>query len=382
MAIIYISSTYSDLKDLRKTVYDRLHKMKHTVIAMEDYVATDQRPLNKCLDDVGKCNIYIGIFAWRYGYIPSDGNPEEKSVTELEFRHAKEGGKECLLFLLDEEAPWPVVQIEGGTGHERIMALRNELRRDYLVSLIKKPEDLAAEVASAVYVALASMSDDTLQKSLDEASIFLLDDMVTEMFEAILREIVKGIIDSQNTKSIVVDLGMGTDWWSTRLYLLAALASDFTQIKQIVFVQQERFIGMASPFAIRRALAVKHPMVETAYRNSVLPPGVVTSSEIEEVTTVVEKFRFVELPKVAEEVRIQEWVTQEKLGHWLGIDLNTETVRLQSPELLTNPRLISQIIESRSSFVAITYKEKLVKVVDRLELAVSIASDALTKIVD
>src|SRR5436305_756622 len=127
MVTIYISSTYSDLKDVRKAVYDRLQKMQHHVIAMENYVATDQRPLDKCLEDVDKCNIYIGIFAWRYGYIPPEGNPKEKSVTELEFRHAKEEGKECLLFLLDEEAPWPVAQIEGGTGHDRIVALRNEL---------------------------------------------------------------------------------------------------------------------------------------------------------------------------------------------------------------------------------------------------------------
>ncbi len=377
MAIIYISSTYSDLKDLRQAVYDRLHKMKHTVIAMEDYVATDDRPLDKCLADVGKCNIYVGIFAWRYGYIPPKGNPKKKSITELEYRHAQENGKDCLLFLLHEDAPWPPVQIERGTGYNRIVALRNELCRDHLVSLIKKPEELSAEVVSAVHVALASTWDETLPKMLKDASFDPQHGFVDELI-IISEQIRRAISNSQSTKSVIVDLGTGENWWSTRLYLLAALAADFTQIRQLVFVEQDRFIGMASPLATRRALAVKHPNVELAYRKSALPPGVATSSKEEEATRVVEKFMFTEMPQETEG-SIREWVTQEKLGYWLGLDLNTETVKLQSPELLTNPWLISQIIESRSPFVPLTNNQKLVKVVDRLELAVSIASDALPK---
>jgi Domain of unknown function (DUF4062) len=56
---------------------------------MEDYVATDERPVEKCLNDVDQSDIYIGIFAFRYGYVPpSDhGNPDglsanSKTLTE------------------------------------------------------------------------------------------------------------------------------------------------------------------------------------------------------------------------------------------------------------------------------------------------------------
>jgi len=72
MARIYISSTYADLKDMREVVYHALRKMRHDVIAMEDYIATDKKPLDKCLADVAQCDIYIGIYAWRYGNIPPD----------------------------------------------------------------------------------------------------------------------------------------------------------------------------------------------------------------------------------------------------------------------------------------------------------------------
>ena len=70
MTTIYLSSTYEDLKEYRKVVFDSLRKSGYQVTAMEDYVATDQRPVEKCLKDVAEADIYVGLFAFRYGYIP------------------------------------------------------------------------------------------------------------------------------------------------------------------------------------------------------------------------------------------------------------------------------------------------------------------------
>ena len=145
MASIYISSTYADLKDMREVVYHALRKMRHDVIAMEDYIATDKRPLDKCLADVAQCDIYIGIYAWRYGYIPPD---QEKSITELEYREAVRTGKPCLLFLLDEEAPWPIKLTD--TDRTRIEAFHNELCENYTVSFFQDANDLTAKVITAM----------------------------------------------------------------------------------------------------------------------------------------------------------------------------------------------------------------------------------------
>src|SRR5581483_2771693 len=134
MATIYISSTYSDLKEHREAVARALRRMNKSVVAMEDYVATDQRPLDKCLADVGSCDVYVGIFAWRYGFIPDKDNPGQKSITELEYRKATELGKPRLIFLLDPELPWPPPAMDSSTGDgeggARIKALRAELLND------------------------------------------------------------------------------------------------------------------------------------------------------------------------------------------------------------------------------------------------------------
>jgi Uma2 family endonuclease len=49
-------STFSDLEQHREAVYKALRKLRHDVITMEDYVATDKRSLDKCLADVESCD--------------------------------------------------------------------------------------------------------------------------------------------------------------------------------------------------------------------------------------------------------------------------------------------------------------------------------------
>src|SRR5660398_273403 len=95
MARIYVSSTFNDLKEFREHVRLQLRQMGHEDIAMEYYVAENQRPLDKCLKDVATCDLYIGIFAQRYGYIPPE---QQKSITEIEYRTAFDKRKDRLIF--------------------------------------------------------------------------------------------------------------------------------------------------------------------------------------------------------------------------------------------------------------------------------------------
>ena len=73
---VYLSSTYGNWREHRQAVYETLRKLHTDVIAMEDYVATDTRPVDRCLADVEGSDVYIGIFGWRYGYVPPHDNPE------------------------------------------------------------------------------------------------------------------------------------------------------------------------------------------------------------------------------------------------------------------------------------------------------------------
>ena len=148
MAKIYVSSTFSDLKDCRDAVIKLLRRMRHEVVAMEDYTAEDQWPADKCLADVAACDLYVGLFAWRYGFVPADNNPAQFSITEMEYRKAIEMSKQCLIFLLKEDAPWPRSLMD--RNPERIEDFRARLGNDHICDFFISAQDIASLVTSAV----------------------------------------------------------------------------------------------------------------------------------------------------------------------------------------------------------------------------------------
>ncbi|MGW0432543.1 HEAT repeat domain-containing protein [Micromonospora sp. NPDC003197] len=174
MTKVYVSATFRDLQDCRAAVQLALRRLRVEDMAMESYVAEDRRPLEKCLADVAECEVYVGIFAWRYGFVPAG---YDKSITELEYREAMATGKPCLIFLLDEDAPWPRTSIDRGADADKIEALRAELAARHTCSIFTNPPELAALVTAAVANCLAefgvpahgahALSEDTVRRYFD-----------------------------------------------------------------------------------------------------------------------------------------------------------------------------------------------------------------------
>jgi hypothetical protein len=145
MAKVFISSTFQDLQAFRAGISLVLNRLGHDPIGMESYAASDESPLEVDLRQVVECDLFISIVAWRYGYIPPG---HDQSIVELEYRKAVEIGKDRLIFLLDETAPWPRADIDPDS--RRVEAFRQELLQSTVVAFFSTPEELAALVASAV----------------------------------------------------------------------------------------------------------------------------------------------------------------------------------------------------------------------------------------
>jgi hypothetical protein len=145
---VYVSSPYTDLAEYRKEVIAQIGKLGCEVVAMEDS-RVDTAPLvKKCLDDVVQCELYICILAWRYGSIPRYENPEQLSMTELEYQRAWETRKTCHIFLLDENVPWPVHQVD--PDRRRIDQFRSRLSEHHYPGRFKSLEHLGTQVAASV----------------------------------------------------------------------------------------------------------------------------------------------------------------------------------------------------------------------------------------
>lgn len=96
---VFISSTYLDLKDERKKVWDTLEKFDVAVKGMEQFGARKSDPLTTCLTEVELSDIYVGIIGMRYG---SEDPKTGKSFSQLEYEKAIEQNKEILIYLIDE----------------------------------------------------------------------------------------------------------------------------------------------------------------------------------------------------------------------------------------------------------------------------------------
>jgi len=142
---VYVSSTFEDLQEHRRAVGLAIRRAGWEDVAMEYYVAEDRPAVDRCLEDVAGCDLYIGIFAWRYGWQP----PKDKvSITELEYRRAVELNKPRLLFLADPKAAWPPLLIDG--NRKKIEALRKKVGDDRIAGFFSTPDSLTAQLAPAL----------------------------------------------------------------------------------------------------------------------------------------------------------------------------------------------------------------------------------------
>ncbi len=144
---VYLSSSHLDLVEHRKAVLDALQTAGLDCCAMEHYAAVDRRPLEHCRADVRTCDLYIGIFAHRYGFVPEG---ESASITELEYREAVKCGIPTRSFLIDSNAEWPEEHRETGLGGERLRRLRRELEANQIVGFFETPQDLVVQVMASV----------------------------------------------------------------------------------------------------------------------------------------------------------------------------------------------------------------------------------------
>jgi hypothetical protein len=150
MLRVFLSSTYVDLVEHRRKVAASLARAGHGVIGMEDFAASDQRPLAKCLAEVERCEVCIGIVAWKLGFKPMEGNPQGRSITELEIRYAQDLGRPCLIFLLQEGVAWLPEHVDLGEPPRPIDQFRSTLKQEFVVNHFASPDDLAAKVLAAI----------------------------------------------------------------------------------------------------------------------------------------------------------------------------------------------------------------------------------------
>jgi hypothetical protein len=293
---IFVSSSFEDLREHRAAAIRVLRQLGHEVLAMEDMIAGSAAPLAKVVEMVDRSEAYVGVFAWRYGYVPSAATDPPKraaakgpvvlgarlgetSITHYEYLRAVERKLPIMSFLLDENYPWPPQFIDGfdktrtqaPRNADKIRLLRQQLQQGLVVSWFTTPTDLEARVSAAV-----TMAGLTRQLDLQPAASLPPGTGIAQDSSGDIG-IAKAIIDAgDEQRALKIDLT--TTWWSTRLYLVASLAQRLTQARRILVVDTrpkkaaagaavvprapsqpapERFVGQLSTSAIMAVIGPK-----------------------------------------------------------------------------------------------------------------------------
>jgi hypothetical protein len=200
---------------------------------------------------------------------------------------------------------------------------------------------------------------------------------------------------SEAPKLLQINLRSDDYWWSTRIFLVAALAQDYTNVDAIVFVRSgddEVFVGIASARAVRERLAAQFPIYEEAYRRAQdVVPHVDQADKhrhpnVNKIKSILKHGKWQEAlagigakekePRTIHEKDIKEIVSSKKLRQWLGAELDTECL----PYRPLNALMAYRVVSRNRRYAALTLERRLKAVVDRDELAARCPASKLERV--
>jgi tetratricopeptide (TPR) repeat protein len=156
--VVMISSTARDLPEHREQVRLACERAGFEPREMMEHLtALDTDAVDISLRMVDQADVYIGIFAYRYGYVPDGHN---LSITEMEYNRAVDKDKARLIFFIHEDHPVTGRDVETGAGAAKLEALKTRIGKQRVAAYFTSPQDLRGHVVEAL-TALSKQLDAT-----------------------------------------------------------------------------------------------------------------------------------------------------------------------------------------------------------------------------
>lgn len=146
---VMISSTARDLPQHREQVMHAcLSTRKVLPLMMEHLPATTADAKRISVEMVDRSDVYLGVFAHRYGYVPAGS---DLSVTEMEYERAVARGIPRLIFIMADDHPITAGDVEKGPVAAKLDALKERLKAEHCVRFFSSPADLRAHVLNTLF---------------------------------------------------------------------------------------------------------------------------------------------------------------------------------------------------------------------------------------
>lgn len=164
-------------------------------------------------------------------------------------------------------------------------------------------------------------------------------------------------------------------WWSTRLFLVAAILNDFTRVQTIYFVdggERRRYFGRVATIELRSRLNNRCPELDHHYRS-------LTQRKLA-IVEIIDQWGMVGFTVDDEwksEENYMERLGSAELKERLGAALDSSSIDRSE---FRGPELIYQILTWESNQVPVTIGGRLDRVVDNRALAKNISVTALGQV--
>jgi hypothetical protein len=143
MKTVFVSSTYQDLKEHRRQVWEVLEDFDVSVRGMEKFGARSEEPLETCINEVEQSDVYVGIIGHRLGSVHDE---KGLSYTQLEYERASELDLDILVYLIDEEAEIKAKYIDKGDQREKLESFKRTLKERHTIDTFTSPSDLGEKI--------------------------------------------------------------------------------------------------------------------------------------------------------------------------------------------------------------------------------------------
>lgn len=144
---VFVSSTFSDLKEERERVLQAILECQAFPSGMELFPSADDEQFAFIRREIDSSDYYVVIIAGRYGSLAQDGI----SYTEKEFDYAYENKKPIFAFLVRDPSQIPLGKSESDQSlRERLARFREKAQRSRLVNYYENPDQLKGQVLHAL----------------------------------------------------------------------------------------------------------------------------------------------------------------------------------------------------------------------------------------
>jgi hypothetical protein len=145
---IFVSSTYSDLRDEREKVIHELTRIGYIAVGMEQFPATDEEQLEYIQKIIDESDYYVVIVRGKYGSLASDGI----SFTEKECDYALETKKPVLAFLFKNPGQLRVDETDNEPDKLRkLNAFKEKLEARRIVKYWEGGDQLVNDIKDSIH---------------------------------------------------------------------------------------------------------------------------------------------------------------------------------------------------------------------------------------